>query len=607
LVKVYNPDGSFNFSFDGSGNGESEILSPMSMAINYEAGEIVVLDRPITCMDDGYGGCIWVNGARIKFLDMNGVLQDSFSQFGNEVGQMYRPQHLTVDSESRIYVTDTQHNVVLVYERNGTYLGAVYDQVNPMRTPLGITMGNSHRLFIASLTFRKVEVYGILPYTDMEISPLFLSFEGQMGGADPPLQNVQINNNGPDTLNWTADTNNSWITLPNTSGSIAPSAFFDLDIGVDLNGLNAGTYLGSVSISAESGVTEQVYVELTVLSIPLIANTGGPYAGIEGQSIMLDGSNSSGVIVKYEWDIDNTLPYEYDSPSPTQSHVYGQSGIYTIKLKVTDNIGQTDEALTSADISDAVPSADFIGSQTGGAAPLTVNFTNNSTGYDQPLTYAWDFDNDGTTDSSDETPTHIYNEAGTYTVKLVVTDSDASTDTLIRTDYITVTSSAYNLDVSITGNGTVMSSPSGIDCGIDCTEQYNEGASITLTAAPTDGGSSFTGWTGGGCSGTGNCIIVMNGDTAVTATFNACSNSPVRVGSVYYSSLQVAYDAADNGTTIESQAFSFTGDINIDRDISVTIEGGYNCEYTGNIGKTTLIGNMTTSQGTLTTENFVIE
>jgi len=68
------------------------------------------------------------------------------------------------------------------------------------------------------------------------------------------------------------------------------------------------------------------------------------------------------------------------------------------------------------------------------------------------------------------------------------------------------------------GAGTVTSSPAGIDCGTDCSETYNLNTSVTLTAAP-DVNSNFTGWSGGGCAGTGQCIVTVDTAKSVTATF----------------------------------------------------------------------------------------
>ena len=69
-----------------------------------------------------------------------------------------------------------------------------------------------------------------------------------------------------------------------------------------------------------------------------------------------------------------------------------------------------------------------------------------------------------------------------------------------------------------TGTGTVTSSPAGIDCGASCTASFASGTTVTLTARPA-AGSAFTGWTGGGCSGTEPCTVTVSAATTVTATF----------------------------------------------------------------------------------------
>ena len=79
----------------------------------------------------------------------------------------------------------------------------------------------------------------------------------------------------------------------------------------------------------------------------------------------------------------------------------------------------------------------------------------------------------------------------------------------------------YSLSVvkAGTGGGAVTSTPAGISCGSDCSEAYNQGTVVTLTAAPLSG-STFTGWSGGGCSGIGICSVSMNANTTVTTTFS---------------------------------------------------------------------------------------
>ncbi|MBK7660150.1 MAG: fibronectin type III domain-containing protein [Betaproteobacteria bacterium] len=81
------------------------------------------------------------------------------------------------------------------------------------------------------------------------------------------------------------------------------------------------------------------------------------------------------------------------------------------------------------------------------------------------------------------------------------------------------TTFALTVSKSGTGAGTVTSSPAGINCGAACLANFNAGASVALTATASSG-SVFSGWSGGGCSGTGTCNVTMNSAQSVTATFS---------------------------------------------------------------------------------------
>jgi hypothetical protein len=67
------------------------------------------------------------------------------------------------------------------------------------------------------------------------------------------------------------------------------------------------------------------------------------------------------------------------------------------------------------------------------------------------------------------------------------------------------------------GTGKVASAPTGIDCGGICNANFFNNTTVTLTAT-ADGGSTFTGWSGGGCTGTDSCVV--NTAASVTATFD---------------------------------------------------------------------------------------
>lgn len=77
------------------------------------------------------------------------------------------------------------------------------------------------------------------------------------------------------------------------------------------------------------------------------------------------------------------------------------------------------------------PIAAVSADRTSGTAPLTVAFSSADTRDPDgdPLTYAWDFDGDGTTDATDANPTHVYRSNGTFTALLTVTDSAGKTGT----------------------------------------------------------------------------------------------------------------------------------------------------------------------------------
>ena len=84
----------------------------------------------------------------------------------------------------------------------------------------------------------------------------------------------------------------------------------------------------------------------------------------------------------------------------------------------------------------------------------------------------------------------------------------------------TTTSVSHDLTVTKdgTGGGNVTSSPAGIDCGSTCVAAFDEDTDVTLTATP-NGSSTFDGWSGAGCTGTGTCQVTMSQARSVNATF----------------------------------------------------------------------------------------
>lgn len=125
-------------------------------------------------------------------------------------------------------------------------------------------------------------------------------------------------------------------------------------------------------------------------------------------------------------------------------------GVYTVRAEITLNgmsdnynvVGKTVSATHTVTIPSTLPpklvapKASFTTDKTKGPAPLTVRFTDASKGT-APLNYAWDFNNDGISDSTDQNPlSYMYSVPGKYIVSLTVTNTVGS-DTI--TKKITVT------------------------------------------------------------------------------------------------------------------------------------------------------------------------
>ncbi|OPZ45102.1 MAG: PKD domain protein [Euryarchaeota archaeon ADurb.BinA087] len=270
------------------------------------------------------------------------------------------------------------------------------------------------------------------------------------GGSDEEIKNNYITVNiPPPVANFTANTTSGTMPLTvqftdlSTGSPTSWSWDFQNDGSTDSTVQNpvftypaAGTYTVNLTATNAGGSDEEIKNNYITVNIPppvanFTANTTSGYAPLTVQFTDL----STGSPTSWTWDFQNDG--SADSTVQNPMFTYPAAGTYTVNLTAT-NAGGSDEEIKNNYITVNIPPpvANFTANTTSGYAPLTVQFTDLSTG--SPTSWAWDFQNDGSTDSTVQNPMFTYPTAGTYSVKLTA-NNDGGADTETKSTYITVT------------------------------------------------------------------------------------------------------------------------------------------------------------------------
>lgn len=166
--------------------------------------------------------------------------------------------------------------------------------------------------------------------------------------------------------------------------------------------------------------------------ISVSAAAGGPYSGVEGAPIALDGSASSdrdGTIVAFDWDLDGDGEFD-DASGPSASFVAADEGGYSIRLRVRDDAGESDVDSASVEVTNAPPVL-------GGLAPLAaeegaplslagVTVVDAGVGDLLSATVDWGEGGAGPVPvvAGAVVASHVYAEDGDYAVEVCVADGD---------------------------------------------------------------------------------------------------------------------------------------------------------------------------------------
>jgi hypothetical protein len=202
--------------------------------------------------------------------------------------------------------------------------------------------------------------------------------------------------------------------------------------------------------------------------------------------------------------------------------------------------------------------------------------------------------------------------AGTCTIRAAQAGDgnyNAATDV---TQPLTVTGGATTATLTVvingSGTGTINSDPSGlITCPGDCSETFaTVPTTVTLKPVPSSN-SDFSWGAGNDCtsSGSGDCVLTMDSDKTITATFTP--KPLVKMpGDVYYSSIQEACNAASAGYVVEVRDQTFNEDVTFSNPANMTFEGGNDASWNV-VGYTTIRGTVTLNGGTVTISNVIVE
>ena len=194
----------------------------------------------------------------------------------------------------------------------------------------------------------------------------------------------------------------------------------------------AGTYSIQLVAKAANGKADTLKMlnAIKVNELPVIDFTFSLNSQCLSKHV-IDFTNNSSSSYSYLWDFGDGNT----STSKNPSHQYADSGIYFIKLIANDSLGCTN-LKTSADSIHIVkgPQSSFnVDSRIGCDTNQLFQFNNSSS---NASSYSWSF-GDGES-SSELNPSHQYSDTGMYSIQLISTDTNGCSDTLNKTDFISL-------------------------------------------------------------------------------------------------------------------------------------------------------------------------
>ncbi len=193
---------------------------------------------------------------------------------------------------------------------------------------------------------------------------------------------------------------------------------------------SSGSYLASMEVDGGVGCTDIIYHAITVIDVltPVIGaqDTACVFEAIQFQDLSV---TTSGSITGWSWDFGDGSTSNLENPI----HVYSTPGIYNVSLDVTTSSGCTNTGTFTLEVF-APPVADFTLTIPCEGQPTI--FADSSYDTNGSITFwEWEF-GDGSPLDFTQNPQHLYTNAGSYPVTLIVESSNGCSDTAQQTAVI---------------------------------------------------------------------------------------------------------------------------------------------------------------------------